>query len=43
MRSQLPLLEVPCKNYNQTIKLVEEILLEPRWDKKKFDLLKQSG
>jgi len=31
-----------AKNYDQTIKLVEEILLEPRWDKKEFDLLKQS-
>jgi zinc protease len=30
------------RNYAQTLALVEEILLEPRWDVKEFDLLKQS-
>lgn len=30
------------KNYKETIALVQEILLQPRWDKKEFDLLKQS-
>lgn len=30
------------KNYNETMNLVTEILLEPRWDEKEFDLLKQS-
>ena len=30
------------RNYNETIKLVEEILLEPRWDEREFDLAKQS-
>lgn len=30
------------KNYNETIKLVQEIILEPRWDIKEFDLIKQS-
>jgi zinc protease len=30
------------KNYGSTMKLVEEILLEPRWDTIEFDLLKQS-
>ncbi len=32
-----------AKNYPATIKLVEEIILEPRWDEKEFDLLKQSA
>lgn len=31
-----------AKNYEKTIALVKEILLEPRWDEKEFDLLKQS-
>lgn len=31
-----------AKNYDATLALVEEILLEPRWDVKEFDLLKQS-
>ncbi len=31
-----------ARNYPQTIALVEEILLEPRWDEKEFDLVKQS-
>ncbi|HSI87438.1 MAG TPA: pitrilysin family protein [Pyrinomonadaceae bacterium] len=31
-----------ARNYPQTIALVEEILLEPRWDAKEFDLVKQS-
>jgi len=31
-----------AKNYNTTMVLVKEILLEPRWDVKEFDLLKQS-
>ncbi|TJY36321.1 M16 family metallopeptidase [Pontimicrobium aquaticum] len=31
-----------AKNYNATMKLVEEILLEPRWDIDEFALLKQS-
>ncbi|MDT0557054.1 pitrilysin family protein [Ichthyenterobacterium sp. W332] len=30
------------KNYDATMDLVTEILLEPRWDDKEFDLLKQS-
>lgn len=30
------------KNYLQTIALVKEILLEPRWDTKEFDLIRQS-
>ena len=30
------------RNYNETMKLVEEILLEPRWDEREFDLAKQS-
>ncbi|RZK77981.1 MAG: insulinase family protein, partial [Pedobacter sp.] len=30
------------KNYVATIALLQEILLEPRWDIKEFDLLKQS-
>jgi zinc protease len=31
-----------ARNYDQTLALVEEILLEPRWDAKEFDLVKQS-
>ncbi len=31
-----------AKNYKKTIALVKEILLEPRWDEKEFDLIKQS-
>ena len=31
-----------AKNYDATLALVEEILLEPRWDPKEFDLVKQS-
>jgi zinc protease len=31
-----------AKNYQLTMKLVQEILLEPKWDKKEFDLIKQS-
>jgi len=31
-----------AKNYDKTIALVQEILLEPRWDKTEFSLLKQS-
>lgn len=31
-----------AKNYDATLALVEEILLEPRWDAKEFDLIKQS-
>lgn len=31
-----------AKNYDKTIALVQEILLEPRWDETEFDLLKQS-
>jgi len=31
-----------AKNYKATVKLVEEILLEPRWDNKEFELIKQS-
>jgi zinc protease len=31
-----------AKNYDATLALVEEILLQPRWDAKEFDLLKQS-
>lgn len=30
------------KNYEATMNLVSEILLEPRWDAKEFDLIKQS-
>ena len=30
------------RNYQQTLALVEEILLEPRWDEKEFGLSKQS-
>ena len=31
-----------AKNYNATMALVQEIILQPRWDAKEFDLLKQS-
>lgn len=31
-----------ARNYEATLALVEEILLEPRWDEKEFDLLKRS-
>ena len=31
-----------AKNYAKTMVLVKEILLEPRWDEKEFDLIKQS-
>jgi zinc protease len=31
-----------AKNYQETINLVQEIILEPRWDAKEFELLKQS-
>lgn len=31
-----------AKNYDATMALVEEMLLEPRWDAKEFDLVKQS-
>jgi zinc protease len=31
-----------AKNYDKTMALVQEILLQPRWDEKEFDLLKQS-
>ncbi len=31
-----------ARNYDPTLALVEEILLEPRWDAKEFDLIKQS-
>ena len=31
-----------AKNYDQTMALVQEILLEPRWDATEFELLKQS-
>ena len=30
-----------AKNYAETIDLVREILLEPRWDEKEFELIKQ--
>ena len=30
-----------AKNYDATLALVEEILLEPRWDAKEFELVKQ--
>jgi len=29
------------KNYDKTVALIKEILLEPRWDKKEFGLIKQ--
>ncbi len=31
-----------AKNYEKVMDLVKEILLEPRWDEKEFDLIKQS-
>ncbi|WP_299683095.1 pitrilysin family protein [uncultured Dokdonia sp.] len=31
-----------AKNYEATIALVEEIILQPRWDKEEFDIIKQS-
>lgn len=31
-----------ARNYQPTLDLVKEILLEPRWDAKEFDLVKQS-
>ncbi|HVF30877.1 MAG TPA: pitrilysin family protein, partial [Pyrinomonadaceae bacterium] len=31
-----------ARNYEPTLALVEEILLEPRWDAKEFDLVKQA-
>ncbi|NEV92653.1 insulinase family protein [Psychroflexus sp. YR1-1] len=31
-----------ARNYEETIALVQEILLQPRWDEKEFNLLKQS-
>lgn len=31
-----------AKNYGKTMALVKEILLEPRWEEKEFDLIKQS-
>ena len=31
-----------ARNYEPTLRLVEEILLEPRWDAKEFELIKQS-
>ena len=31
-----------AKNYKATMALVQEILLQPRWDTKEFDLIKQS-
>ena len=31
-----------ARNYDATLALVEEILLEPRWDEKEFGLIKQS-
>jgi zinc protease len=31
-----------AKNYDATLALLEEILLDPRWDAKEFDLIKQS-
>ncbi|WP_108801653.1 pitrilysin family protein [Aquimarina sp. Aq107] len=30
------------KNYDKTVALIKEILLEPRWDEKEFGLIKQS-
>jgi zinc protease len=32
-----------ARNYPATIALIEEILLQPRWDAKEFDLVKQSA
>ena len=31
-----------AKNYNATMALVQEIILQPRWDTKEFELIKQS-
>ncbi len=31
-----------AKNYPETMELVQEILLEPRWDESEFELIKQS-
>ncbi|WP_299896812.1 pitrilysin family protein [uncultured Aquimarina sp.] len=31
-----------AKNFKETLSLVEEIILEPRWDEKEFDRLKQA-
>lgn len=31
-----------ARNYEKTMALVEEIMLEPRWDEREFDLAKQS-
>jgi len=31
-----------AKNYNKTLALVEEMLLEPRWDASEFELIKKS-
>lgn len=31
-----------AKNYDKTMSLIEEILLQPRWDEKEFELQKQS-
>lgn len=31
------------KNYDKTMALVQEMLLEPRWDEQEFELLKQSN
>ena len=31
-----------ARNFDETLELVEEILLEPRWDEREFDLAKQS-
>nr|WP_315232964.1 pitrilysin family protein [uncultured Flavobacterium sp.] len=31
-----------AKNYNETMALVQEVILQPRWDAKEFDLIKQS-
>ncbi|MFV8393470.1 M16 family metallopeptidase [Flavobacterium sp. LB2P6] len=31
-----------AKNYNATMALVQEIIVQPRWDTKEFDLIKQS-
>lgn len=32
-----------ARNYDQTMDLVREILLEPRWDEQEFNLIKQSN
>ncbi len=31
-----------ARNYEKTLALVEEMILEPRWDQKEFELIKQS-